>query len=98
MNKTNKFSPEIRERAVRLVQAQQGEYPSPWVAVESIAPKIGCVSPTRQDWDKREEIDSGQRDGLEQQHARTPQGAGARGQGDRATSTRFSRRPAPTFA
>jgi len=41
MNKTNKYSPEVRERAVRLVQEHRGEYPSLWVAVESIAPKIG---------------------------------------------------------
>ena len=43
MNKSNKFSPEVRERAVRLVLEHRGEYPSLWLAVESIAPKIGCV-------------------------------------------------------
>ena len=43
MKKTNKFSPEVRERAVRLVQEHRGQYPSLWAAVESIAPKIGCV-------------------------------------------------------
>ena len=42
MNKSNKFSPEILERAVRLVQEHRGEYPSLWAAVESIAPKFGC--------------------------------------------------------
>jgi transposase len=45
----NKFSPEGRERAVRaarLVQEHRGEYPSLWLAVESIAPKIGCVPQT----------------------------------------------------
>ena len=46
MNKSNKFSPEVRERAVRLVQEHRGEYPSLWAAVESIAPKIGCVPQT----------------------------------------------------
>ena len=46
MNKTNKFSPEVRERAVRMVQDHRGEYPSLWAAVESIAPKIGCVPQT----------------------------------------------------
>lgn len=45
-NKTNKFSPEVRERAVGLVQEHRGEYPSLWAAVESIAPKIGCVPQT----------------------------------------------------
>lgn len=64
MNKTNKFSPEVRERAVRMVQEHRGEYPSLWAAVESIAPKIGCVPQTLLDWVKREEVDGGQRDGL----------------------------------
>ena len=64
MNKTNKFSPEVRERAVRLVQEHRGEYPSLWAAVESIAPKIGCVPQTLLEWVKRDEVDSGQRDGL----------------------------------
>ena len=50
MNKTNKFSPEVRERAVRMVQEHRGEYPSLWAAVESIAPKIGCVSQTLLEW------------------------------------------------
>ena len=43
MNKSNKFSPEVRERAIRMVQEHRDEYPSLWAAVESIAPKIGCV-------------------------------------------------------
>ncbi|OVZ66269.1 IS3 family transposase [Pigmentiphaga sp. NML030171] len=64
MSKQNKFSPEVRERAVRLVQEHRGEYPSLWAAVESIAPKIGCVPATLLDWVKRSEIDSGMRDGM----------------------------------
>lgn len=65
MNKSsNKFSPEVRERAVRLVQEHRGEYPSLWAAVESIAPKIGCVPQTLLEWVKREEVDAGVRDGL----------------------------------
>ena len=64
MNKTNKFSPEVRERAVRLVQEHRGEYSSLWAAVESIAPKIGFVPQTLLDWVKREEADGSQRDGL----------------------------------
>ena len=63
-NKTNKFSPEVRERAVRLVQEHRGEYPSLWAAVESIAPKIGCVPQTLLTWVNRDDVDSGQRDGL----------------------------------
>jgi transposase-like protein len=63
MNKTNKFSPEVRERAVRMVQEHRGEYPSLWAAVESIAPKIGCVPHTLLEWVKRAEIDAGARPG-----------------------------------
>jgi transposase-like protein len=48
MKKSNKFSPEVRERAVRMVQEHRGEYPSLWAAIESIAPKIGCVPQTLQ--------------------------------------------------
>jgi transposase len=64
MNKSNKFSPEVRERAVRMVQEHRGEYPSLWAAVESIAPKIGCVPQTLLDWVKRQEVDSGVREGM----------------------------------
>jgi transposase len=63
MNKSNKFSPEVRERAVRMVQEHRGEYPSLWAAVESIAPKIGCVPQTLLEWVKRVEIDTGSRPG-----------------------------------
>ena len=64
MNKTKKYSPEVRERAVRLVQEHRDQYPSLWVAVESIAPKIGCVPQTLLEWIKRSEVDSGKRDGV----------------------------------
>ncbi|TSE24925.1 Insertion element IS6110 uncharacterized 12.0 kDa protein [Tepidimonas aquatica] len=64
MNKTSKFSPEVRERAVRMVQEHRSECPSLWAAVESIAPKIGCVPQTLLEWVKRQEVDAGQREGL----------------------------------
>ena len=64
MKKSNKFSPEVRERAVRMVQEHRGEYPSLWAAIESIAPKIGCVPQTLNEWIKRVEVDTGQRDGV----------------------------------
>lgn len=64
MKKTNKFSPEVRERAVRMVQEQRGEYPSLWAAIESIAPKIGCVPQTLNEWVKRAEVDAGAREGI----------------------------------
>ena len=62
--KSNKFSPEVRERAVRMVQEHRGEYPSLWAAIESIAPKIGCVPQTLNEWVKRDEIDNGARAGI----------------------------------
>ena len=49
---------------MRLVQEHRGEYPSLWAAVESIAPKIGCVPQTLLGWIQRHEIDSGVRDGV----------------------------------
>ena len=64
MKKSNKFSPEVRERAVRLVQEHRGEYPSLWAAIESIAPKIGCVPQTLLDWVKQHEVDAGLRAGV----------------------------------
>ena len=64
MKKSNKFSPEVRERAVRMVQEHRGEHPSWWAAIESIAPKIGCVPQTLNDWVKRAEVDSGVREGV----------------------------------
>jgi len=64
MKKSSKFSPEVRERAVRLVQEHRGEYPSLWAAIESIAPKIGCVPQTLLDWVKQAEVDSGTRPGV----------------------------------
>jgi transposase len=70
MNKSNKFSPEVRERAVRMVQEHRGEYPSLWAAVESIAPKIGCVPQTLLGWVQRQEIDSGVREGVTTEEAK----------------------------
>lgn len=64
MNKSNKFSPEVRERAVRLVQEHRGEYPSLWATIESIAPKIGCVPQTLNEWVRKYETDAGMRDGV----------------------------------
>ena len=58
MNKrSNKFSPEVRERATQLVQEHRGEYPSLSAAVESIAPKISCVPQTLLGWGTRQRVD-----------------------------------------
>lgn len=50
MKKSPKFSPEVRERAVRMVQEHRGEHPSQWAAIEAIAGMIGCVPQTLHTW------------------------------------------------
>ena len=64
MSKLTRYSPEVRERAVRMVFDHQGEYPSQWQAVVSIATKIGCTAETLRKWVRRAEVDSGRREGI----------------------------------
>ena len=64
MKKPVKFSPEVRERAVRLVSECCASHPSQWAAIESIAAKIGCSAPTLLAWVRRHEVDTGQRPGV----------------------------------
>jgi len=64
MSNRNKFSPEVRERAVRLVQENRHKYKSLWAASTSIGPKFGCAPSTLVGWVKRAEIDAGVRPGV----------------------------------
>ena len=59
-----KYSPELRERAVRMVSDHAGEYPSQWAAIEAIAGKLGCTPETLRRWVRQAERDAGQRPGL----------------------------------
>ena|SRR5579864_3883436 len=61
---TNKFSPEVRSRAVRLVLDHEHEHLSRWAAVVSVASKIGCTPQTLNEWIKKTEIDGGGRAGV----------------------------------
>ncbi|HFP3640071.1 TPA: IS3 family transposase, partial [Escherichia coli] len=63
MTKNTRFSPEVRQRAVRMVLESQGEYDSQWAAICSIAPKIGCTPETLRVWVRQHERDTGGGDG-----------------------------------
>ena len=61
---TNKYSPEVRERAVRLVLDNAGQHESRWSAILSISSKIGCAPQTLNEWVKKAEVDCGDRAGV----------------------------------
>ncbi len=63
MKKTASYTPEVRERAVRMVFEHRAEHESQWAAVMSIAGKIGCTAQTLHTWVRRHERDTGQREG-----------------------------------
>ena len=60
---TNKFSAEVRERAVRMVRDHQGDHASQWAAIASIASKIGCTAESLRRWLRQAERDAGMRPG-----------------------------------
>lgn len=64
MATTTRYSPEVRERAVRMVREHGPEYPSQWAAICSIAGKLGCTRETLRRWVRQAERDAGQRPGL----------------------------------
>jgi transposase-like protein len=61
---TNKYSPEVRERAVRMVLDNTGQHESRWAATVSVSEKIGCAAQTLNEWVKKVEVDSGKRAGV----------------------------------
>ena len=72
------YSPEVRERAVRMVLEHRGDHASQWAAIGSIAAKIGCTAQTLRNWVRQAERDQGLRAGSDDRRARADQGAGAR--------------------
>ena len=64
MGRPSKYSPELRERAVRLVFEHTGDHPSQWATIRSVAEKIGCPVEVLRRWVRQAERDAGQRPGL----------------------------------
>ena len=64
MGRRGRYSPEVRERAVRMVMEQEFEHGSQWAAIRSIAEKIGCSAETLRNWVRQAERDAGRRPGL----------------------------------
>jgi transposase len=64
-NTSRKYTPELRERAVRMVAEVRPDYPSEWAAIESVATKLGIgTAQTLLSWVRREQVDSGRRGGV----------------------------------
>ena len=64
MSKSNRYSPEVKERAVRMVLEHEREHLSQWSAMQSIAKKIGCSAETLRSWVRKVEVDQGRREGM----------------------------------
>ena len=90
MTKQSRYSPEFRERAVRMLLDQQGEHESQWAAMNSIAAKLGCTSETLRKWVRQSEKDLGLRDGVtsdERERLKTLEGHRYRMSSSRVTVT-----------
>src|SRR5918993_5151716 len=64
MTRARRFSPEVRERAVRMVLEHAEKHESQWAAIRSIAEKLGCAAETLRSWVRQAERDAGERPGL----------------------------------
>lgn len=64
MKTSKRHSPEVKERAVRLLLENESNYESSWAALVTVSSKIGCTPETLRSWVKHEEVDAGRRDGL----------------------------------
>ena len=64
MGRPSRYSPEVRERAVRMVWEHESEHASQWAAISSIAGKMGCTAETLRKWVRQAERDQGRRPGL----------------------------------
>ena len=76
---TNKFSPEVRARAVRMILDHEGDYPSRWSAAVSVADKIGCALQTLHEWVKKVRGRQRQACWRANRYGRQAEGAGTRG-------------------
>ena len=79
MGRPSRFSPEVRERAVRMVEEHREAHASAWAVLQSVAPKLGCTAETLRTWVRQAQRDAGHRPGLTDERAGAVEGAGARG-------------------